>query len=104
MLPSLERNDGVEADDLTERISAATPGINLGSRAMPIKVSLMSATVSMNRCRRLKNICSFHPMFTYARGAIVDWVKCGEGARAGKLKLMRPRHRCCIKRDQEQLK
>jgi hypothetical protein len=42
MLPSLDRSDGVEADDLTERISAATPGISRGSRAMPIKVLLMS--------------------------------------------------------------
>lgn len=37
MLPSLERSEGVEADDLTVRISAATPGINRGSRAMPSK-------------------------------------------------------------------
>jgi hypothetical protein len=42
MLPSLDRKEGVEALDRIDRISAATPGINRGSRAMPIKVSSMS--------------------------------------------------------------
>jgi hypothetical protein len=42
MLPSLDRSDGVEADDLTERNSAATPGINRGSRAMSSNMLLIS--------------------------------------------------------------
>jgi hypothetical protein len=52
MLPSLERSDGVEADDLIVRISAATPGINRGSRAIPINESLASRSVSWNLCWR----------------------------------------------------
>jgi hypothetical protein len=42
VLLSLDRNEGVEAEDRIDRISAATPGINRGSRAMPIKVSSIS--------------------------------------------------------------
>jgi hypothetical protein len=56
-LPSLDRNDGVEADDL-KRISAATPGINRGSRAMPINVSLIARIESRKRCCKFKNIQS----------------------------------------------
>ncbi len=41
MVGVLDRNDGVEADDLTLRISDATPGINRGSRAMSSNVSLI---------------------------------------------------------------
>ena len=53
-LPSLDRNDGVEADDLTGRISAATPGISRGSRAMPIRVSFISRMASQNLCCKLR--------------------------------------------------
>jgi hypothetical protein len=41
MLPSLDLSDGVEADDLTARISDATPGINRGSRAISINELLV---------------------------------------------------------------
>jgi len=52
MLPSLDRSEGVEADDRTVRISAATPGTNRGSRAIASNKSLASRSVSWNLCWR----------------------------------------------------
>jgi hypothetical protein len=51
-LPSLERSDGVEAVDLADCISTATPGISRESRAIPINVSLISRIASWNLCCR----------------------------------------------------
>jgi hypothetical protein len=56
MLPSLDRKEGVEAEDLIDRISAATPGIKRGSKAMPINVSSISWMVSQKRSLRLRYI------------------------------------------------
>lgn len=55
-LPSLDRSDGVDAEDRIDRISAATPGIKRGSRAMSIKESCKSCNNSTCRQFQLENM------------------------------------------------
>lgn len=56
MLPSLDRKEGVDADDLILRISEATPGINRGSKAIPINELWISSNDERYRCCRFANM------------------------------------------------
>lgn len=73
-LPSLERKEGVEAEDRTLRISAATPGISRGSSAISIKASLMSRIVCWNLCWEVEYMGRGGPCRGCLPYAIVDEV------------------------------
>lgn len=70
-MPSRDRNDGVDAEERTDRGSVAAAGMSRGSKEMPMRVSEMSSTTSRYRCRLDKCIESRRLRSRFAVGLLI---------------------------------